>query len=509
MPLIQHSLVPTSPRRFLEDLDSNLSVAYVTINVKDPQFSGGAKGDGVTDDTAAIQAALNFASIFAGAQGMAVKLPRGDYTYTTLNINASHVKFLADFDARLIKRTTTGDGLTVKGLAGRIFGVQVRGIFFANQTPASAGRQVYFENVGQCKVDGCTVTNFPAAPFQGMEFYNVSQSTVDVDIQNCLNIGFRARDCVDLTPKPGSRCDANGSHGWEFDTCSGVYPSSVTAWNNGGRGFNLLSTIGSPVLATAGSSFHFYSSCVADFNASDNWNMTGLISSEFSACWGASQSGVVADRHGFLVDACVGVEFSGCVALTNNGAGMRVTNASNGITIRGGRYNNNGKQSGSAIRTGVSFGTTVDVTMIGVEMTDRQGVKSQTFGIGTTATASRLEMSGCDMRGNLTGPHSFSALPTIFSEEQNITGESQSIASANVITLSPFGKRFTVTGTTNINGLATGYNNRQVTLMFAGVLTVGDTGSLVLAGNFVTAANSVLRLEHDGTNWLECSRSIN
>ena len=39
--------------------DNFLAVSSNTFNVKDPQFAGGAVGDGVTDDTAAINAALN------------------------------------------------------------------------------------------------------------------------------------------------------------------------------------------------------------------------------------------------------------------------------------------------------------------------------------------------------------------------------------------------------------------------------------------------------------------
>lgn len=45
-------------------------------NVKDIQFAGGAKGDGVTDDTAAIQAALDY---IGGVGGGVVYVPRGDY----------------------------------------------------------------------------------------------------------------------------------------------------------------------------------------------------------------------------------------------------------------------------------------------------------------------------------------------------------------------------------------------------------------------------------------------
>jgi len=53
-------------------------------SVRDTKFSGGAKGDGVTDDTAAIQAALNFV---ASNGGGTVWFPAGNYkTTATLNL---------------------------------------------------------------------------------------------------------------------------------------------------------------------------------------------------------------------------------------------------------------------------------------------------------------------------------------------------------------------------------------------------------------------------------------
>ncbi|MFE4543439.1 glycosyl hydrolase family 28-related protein [Arthrobacter sp. NPDC056727] len=51
-----------------------------TTNVKDPQF--GAKGDGITDDTVAIQAAIDYAS----TQSKGLFVPGGDYVTGTLNI---------------------------------------------------------------------------------------------------------------------------------------------------------------------------------------------------------------------------------------------------------------------------------------------------------------------------------------------------------------------------------------------------------------------------------------
>ena len=88
---------------------------------------------------------------------------------------------------------------------------------------------------------------------------------------------------------------------------------------------------------------------------------------------------------------------------------------------------------------------------------------------------------------------------------------SQNVASAATTTLSG-GNLFHITGTTNIDILNTcdsANNGRHVTLIFDGVLTVGDANNLILAAVFVTTANDTLTLVCDGTNWYEVSRSVN
>lgn len=88
--------------------------------------------------------------------------------------------------------------------------------------------------------------------------------------------------------------------------------------------------------------------------------------------------------------------------------------------------------------------------------------------------------------------------------------QTPTVASAAALTL-PLGSRiFHISGTTSITSIvATGWGNREVMLIFDGVLTFTDGSNLKLAGNLVTTADDTITLACDGTNWFEVGRAVN
>lgn len=83
------------------------------------------------------------------------------------------------------------------------------------------------------------------------------------------------------------------------------------------------------------------------------------------------------------------------------------------------------------------------------------------------------------------------------------------VASAATITLGNHSDYFNITGTTTITAVTASYAGRVVTLKFAGILTFTDGSNLMLNGNFVTSADDTITLVSDGTNWYETVRSVN
>lgn len=93
---------------------------------------------------------------------------------------------------------------------------------------------------------------------------------------------------------------------------------------------------------------------------------------------------------------------------------------------------------------------------------------------------------------------------------RGLQGGGAAVASATALPL-PTGRVFHVTGTTNITSI-TSTNFAAgcvITLIFDGILTFTAGNNLKIAGNFVTTALDTITLAYDGTDWYECSRSVN
>ena len=87
------------------------------------------------------------------------------------------------------------------------------------------------------------------------------------------------------------------------------------------------------------------------------------------------------------------------------------------------------------------------------------------------------------------------------------------LASADPLALPQNGEAFNITGTTNFGTITGGVDGREVTLFFAGILTVfsgtANSDAVRLSGgaNLTTTAGGTLTIRHNGTQWYEIGRS--
>ena len=220
------------------------------INVMDPAY--GAKGDGVTDDTAAIQSALD-AVIASPSKGNVVYLPAATYIITSALTVYSQTTVLGDgMNATVIKQhSTTADGF-----------------------------------------DGTTVSN---VVFSGLLVYGPSSGTgIGIHLDDNAGAGINT-NCRFVNVQVSHF----GSHGIEVDTPVVFSMSGCEALLNGGHGFYLNSN------STGGTSAAL-SHCYANANTQAGYYLYEQHYSSLTACAGDS-NGV-----GYYLSQCNALTLSGC-----------------------------------------------------------------------------------------------------------------------------------------------------------------------------------------------------
>lgn len=243
-------------------------------------------------------------------------------------------------------------------------------------------------------------------------------------------------------------------------------------------------------------------------------------------------------KVGFVREfACTGVEISTCGAA--NVPGLDVTGNAKGF-----RFNNGVIQGcvgyGSIIRSGA-----IHTVIANSIVTDNNtGNTASNDGIAVAAGASKFKLLGNTVGNSVllatghqkTGISVASGASDSYTISNNIcegnettnvvndqgTGTNKllrdnlphtvpAVASAATITVPAYATLATVTGTTGITSVTASWPHRIIVLRFtdASPGTVTDGSNLNLAGNFSPTQNDTLTLVCDGSNWHEVSRSGN
>jgi hypothetical protein len=197
------------------------------VNVKD----FGAKGDGTTDDTAAIQAAVNSLSLTGGT----VFFPTGKFLVnSTVTISVRGISLVGNgfgSGGTWIVNGTTNAPAIQFGSGTRIYSNAISKMVFgqkAGVTAVSGNCGVYVNSCSGLSVSQIQTFMYPSSLYDGIVLNNTFQSRLDsLELQNSLNSGIKILNGIDIFVS-NSRCDAN-AYGWVLVDSQGCYFTNCTA----------------------------------------------------------------------------------------------------------------------------------------------------------------------------------------------------------------------------------------------------------------------------------------
>ena len=473
-----------------------------TVSVKD----FGAVGDGTTDDTAAIQAAIDSIETTGGTVVLA---NNGKYLVASsitikgkVCLQGSWVN--PDVSGPPTAQTYSSAGSCIRlASSATIFLAQASSIenilIYRNGMtfPTESGTG-YTGTALWATGNAVALRNLLVLGFNKLFYSNGQQRhTIDRVYGDNIN-GIEITGAYDV-------CYVFDCHMWPFASNTNIYPSSGT------------SRSGIAYYAHDGADWIKFTNCFCygyktGFKI-ENANSSTLIGCSVDQNF-ASGSATHVDSIGFdITGTSVDTKMIGCQAgacwygLVVNTVASETTFSESfsawypkiaGVYVQQG----NASISGGIIRN-TDIGITTDNANSIIHVANVKFNVISNVPIYTSVSNKTIFVSECDF-GNFTSTTSGAV---------GFGATSQVVASSDPAVLPMTGNVFRISGTTSFGSLRWGWVGREVTLIFNGSLTVfsatGSNQNMKLSGgaNFAASANTSLTLKHDGVQWFETGRS--
>jgi Pectate lyase superfamily protein len=341
------------------DLDSLYNAAGVLTlwNVQNAAYSGGAAGDGTTDDTAAVQAAITACQ---SAGGGTVWFPPGTYIVTGLTITGSDVTLRGSGIGATIISLKNSSNTSVIAVSGTgTVNVHVEDLSIegnkANQSGTSHGISI-------------------STPYSVTD---TQHRIASVDINSVLTDGISITGDTRV-----------------------VRLFHVRVKQAGGSGYNM-----------AGSD-HQVIGCIADACVNHGF-VVYAGDPMFVGCKAFYCDSAVNGSAGFRVEG-TGCYFTACEAQNNNENGWTIIGTAAQILLEGCTATSNGTNFAGA-GSGVQVANATNVSIVGGLFTEIPGGK-QVYGISLTGTTTNTRALGFTSYGNVTGPYNDASSGTNYLE---------------------------------------------------------------------------------------------
>ena len=486
-----------------------------SVSIKD----FGAIGDGVADDTTAIQSAWDWAISNGGGR---IYAPSGTYLVTSaIDITgANNVTFEGDGEqATIITTNSVTDDVFYD--SGSSFFRIFQDFTITSSVTKSAGsyfnltaeKRSHFERLRLTRhFNGFNLVGFEVCYLYAIQITDPSGAGTAIIFGTQNTPGQGSGITVDS-------CFLRGNNDITQNSPTGLFGflvydvDAIFAVNCDIGGFVTSDMVIDPNSRSAN---HWFTQCF--FDATQNGNCvtmkstatTGTIKElNFNGCWFAS-AGKLAGGN---IEAC-GVEmiataayqainYDGGLFYNNSGTGLLIKPISADVCVTSMQFIENGN-TGSTNKYGIEISPSTTGTLGPLIVGNKFGNTNGDIKFGTYAN--KCTITGNYFSNGLIGTPGTSQFSGNFSE--TIT-TSYTYASANSITLSPLINYYSITGTTNIASITSTYVGHIITLQFTGVLTViNNSANLRLAGNYTTANKNTLTLMCTPLGeWVEISRA--
>ncbi len=464
----------------------------LVVNVEDSPWN--AAGDGVTDDTAAFQSALDYV---ASHFGSGTVIYHGQHKISDLTIptqvqlmGPTHRvgslgnNLLNDYSTLPGLRLVAGKTITMQGGAGLV-GVRVYrfGMTFPTTSDAAfTGTAITYAG-DDCYAVGCQFFGFETAIFSN----NVQRPNI-VDCEFDNKRAWLIKDCLDVGFL--DRCRA-----WPFTSVATETPANYA---RSGTAFD-FSNIGDWTQAT---------NCFA-FGYLRNYHVTDCDDMTFTACQADGVAGTTG-TFGFVIEgAALRTVLTGCkVSSQDQGIYIDIPDGPAGIV------------SIDSARVTTSVTRAIAVNSGDLILTSSH-IDDAPLGVVVVSAASRALVLGNRIASPV--PVSFIAVNRISRVEDNdfdgfitaaaVTGMGLTqIAAASPLVIPPEEDVVEVSGNANFSVINFGWAKRELTLIFTGTPTLTDSGSVgglsLAGGTFTAALGRSISFRNNGTSWIETGRKV-